>query len=82
MLWTLRVIAIITSTLVVFALLPEIPLPDPLVSAIVFLFGSVYQFNHILDIDTLFLVLSLYLFVEGVLLLVRFIKWLLNVVRN
>lgn len=78
MLYTVKLISIFGGILVVLNLLPAIFLPEEVAQTFATVLGYAYQFNHIVDIDSLVKIFFLVMFTEFILLFWRTFKFFLR----
>lgn len=77
MLYIVKLISVFGGIILILQLLPPIVLPNGTVQALSTAFGYAYQFNHIVDIDTLIIIFFLFLISEGIFLVWRVFKFFL-----
>jgi len=77
MIYTIKVVSIFGAIIAVLTFLPNLVLPDNTVEALSTVISYAYQFNHIVDIDTLLIIFFLFLVSEATLILWRGFKFFL-----
>lgn len=82
MYFLIKTTVIISLIVAVLTLLPALTIPHQIVSSLATVFTYAYQWNHVIDIDTLILVFWLTLFTEGIYLGWRATKWVLELVAQ
>lgn len=77
MLYIIKVISLFGAIIGILVFLPPLYLPQEFTRSLATGISYAYQFNHIVDIDTLLLVFSLFLITEGILIIWRAFKFFL-----
>lgn len=77
MLYIIKIVSLFGAIITVLAFLPALTLPPNFTQSIAQAISYAYNFNHIVDIDMLMIVFTLFLVAEGVLIIWRGFKFFL-----
>jgi len=81
MIYTAKIIGIFGGVAFILAFLPTLYLPEGVVESLASIISGAYKFNHVIDVDSMILLIKLTLTAELTLLIWRVFKWVLFLIK-